>query len=213
MKKEETKNVFLIFLVSSILMGIILSFSQILNNNPSTIAKNLVFSFIIIFLSIFSKQVISKKIDLKVGFNFLTLKRYGVSPSSHFKNPVQIGLILPILLAIISGGIMKFLVFFQFDLIKTPTRAAKRYGSQRFSEIKEWDFALVSFYSFLVLMLLAILSNFFVFKDLAKITLLYTGLNLIPFGTFDGSRIFYGSKPLYAFSLIIFFIIWAYYLI
>ena len=116
------------------------------------------------------------------------------------------GLILPLLVAFLSGGFVKFLTFMQFTLEAKVSKKAKRYGRHRFSGITDWDNGLVVFYSMIGLVLLSLVTSFFDYNILVQIShwsFFYAAYSLIPFGNLDGLKLFFASRPLYFFSIIL----------
>ncbi len=188
--------------IAIILMALIIGFT----NKEFMLEKfawGLLISLLIIFTAILSKKVTAKKLDTSIEIKPWTFQRYGFTRSSHFKNPVSIGLILPLILAFLSNGQIKFLAFLEFQTKALPSKVTKRYGLKRYANVLEWDDALIGFYSMAGVLLLGIIASFFspvFFKDLAKYSLIYALSNLIPISSLEGTRIFFGSRPLYIFS-------------
>jgi hypothetical protein len=161
---------------------------------------SLLVSAIVVLLSVLSKKFTAKQIDVKVNLKIWEFQRYGITTSNTLKKPFPIGLILPLLLSLISRGFVTFLAFLQFDAKASSARVVKKYGLRRFSGIMEWDDALIVFYSALPLMILAIASSFFdgsLVNLLSRGSIIYVISNLIPLGQLDGTKLFFGSKPLF----------------
>jgi hypothetical protein len=201
------KSEWVSLIIAIVLMSLLISF----NNNTfseSKIASALLISIIVISLAVYTKKITAHKIDTKITIKNWEFQRYWIGTRSHLKKPFPIGIFLPLLLGFVSGGLVKFLAFLQFKLEALPAKAVKKYGQRRFSDAMEWDDALVVFYSLCPLLVLSIISAFLsssslFFMDLAKYSLYYSIYNLIPFGLLDGNKLFFGSRPLYVFSLIL----------
>lgn len=188
-----------------ILMALIISFVKkelILE----TLASSLLIALIIISTAVFSKKITAKNLDMSIEIKPWTFQRYWISRSSYFKRPVSIGLILPIVLAFLSEGKIKFLAFLEFETKALPSKVSKRYGLKRYPNVMEWDDALIGFYSLLGVLSLGIISSLLdilFFKELAKYALIYSISNFIPISSLEGTKIFFGSRNLYVLSLII----------
>ena len=208
-KKRES----IIILAGIILMTLLLLVPSLIKNDfaPKTTIFYFLISAIIIIVSVFTKKIIAKMLDSKVEIVFWQLSRYWITKASYLRQPLPIGLILPLLLSFITAGITKFLGFFQFSMTALPSKVTKKYGAKRFSTVTEWDAGLVAFYSMVVVIILTIISailskNYnalFPFKEMAKYSFYFNLCNLIPFGQLDGMKIFMSSRPLYIFSLIV----------
>jgi hypothetical protein len=186
-----------------------MAFVLMFNNNLLEWNASLILvPVLIIGISTIAKIITAKIIDAELNIELLGLQRFWFSKWAHFKKPVLIGLFLPLFMGFLSGGSIKMLTFLQFNFTGSPRRVVKKYGTRRFYGISEWDGALIAFYGFVGVLLLAIITHFlnfsgFPLKVLSNYALYYTIWNLIPFGQMEGSRLFYGSKPLYSFSLAI----------
>ena len=192
LKKKEL----LILIISAILMALILSFYE-MQLQIDKFLSFLLISIIIIFSYCISKKITAKVIDLEIEYKFWELKRYWFSAYAYLKKPIPMGLIFPLLLSILSNGYIKFLAFMQYESKALPGRFAKKSG------IREWDDALLVFYSVLPLLILSLVANYIggdFFYNLAKYSLFFIISNMIPISKLDGTRIFFGSKPLFIFS-------------
>jgi len=153
----------------------------------------LLISLIIISTAVFAKKITAKKLDMSVEIKPWNFQRYWISKSSYFKKPVPIGLILPLILTFLSDGMIKFLAFLQFETAALPSKVTKRYGLRRYSNVMEWDDALIGFYSLVGVLILATVSSFFTplfFKDLSRFAIIYAISNLIPISSLEGTKIF-----------------------
>jgi hypothetical protein len=194
---------------AGLIMSVVISFSS--SNRGISLVEipvAILISLIILAVAIFSKRFTAKKIDTKINFSFWKWQRYWFSKGSYLKKPFSIGVLLSLLLLVLSVGKIKFLALLQFDTKALVSKVVKQYGKKRFSTVTEWDKALISFYGLIAILLLAVITKFipqtiFPFKELAKYSAFYAICNMIPIGDLDGAKIFFGSRPLYIFSLIL----------
>ena len=203
-------------IISIIIITLLLMFNDSkLELTKSLFISSLIISALIILVSVFSKKITSKIIDVKTEIQTWEFKRYWFATRSELKKPLPIGILLSLLLGFLSGGFVKFLALLQFKSEALPSKLAKKFGARRFSAIMDWDEALIAFYSTVAILILAIIAKIIyanltinsnlltssIFFDLAKFSFYYCCYNLIPFSILDGSKIFYGSRPLYVFTL------------
>jgi Zn-dependent protease len=206
------KKEFWAIAIAVILMTLILSFYKE-NFYTEKLLSNFLISLIIISISIFAKKLVAHKIDVEINHKILELRRYWIGTSNYLKNPLPIGIIFPLILSFISTGIWRFLTFLEYTTKALPAKAVKKYGRGRFSNVNEWDDAIIAFYGICAVFLIAIIAKIALaynlsttilpLNELARYALYYGIFNMIPFGLLDGNKIFFGSRALYVFSLIL----------
>jgi len=165
----------------------------------------LIFSAIIILISIFSKKITAKIIDVSVEIKSWEWKRYGIYARSEFKKPIPTGFVLPLLLSLLFSY-RYFFCLLQFDSTALTSKAAKKYGKNRISGLTEWDEALIIFYSIIPLIILALFvkfTNISLIAELSRITMFYVLWNLVPVSKLDGTKLFFASRPLFTFTWIL----------
>ncbi len=197
--------------IAVLTLSIVLYFPKLMGASGSIgITSSIIISGLIILTAVYSKTLVAKYIDDSVTYKIWEFKRFWITYHAEFKNPVPIGVLLPIIISFFSNGMIKFLAVLQYESQALPSKVTKRYGRRRFSQIMEWDDALIVFYSMVAIFVLAcaarfgtniLPSNFL--SSLARYSLYYAAANLIPFGKLDGTKLFMGSKPLYVFTLIL----------
>ena len=205
-KKKE----YVIIALSIVLMTLMLSFQKARLYNEYFF-KYFIISVIILTVFLFAKILVAYRLDSKIEIKLWQLKRYWVTKKSYLEKPIPIGILLPLLLSFLSYGAIKFLAFITFEIEARPSKVAKRYGFYRYQDVTDWDYALISFYSLVALMLLAIICSILTpylpaslyLKEISRLSLYFTISNILPLGQLDGLRIFFGSRPLYVFSLIL----------
>jgi hypothetical protein len=200
----EKKEIGLI-IISVIIMTLLIVFGREEGSSPALIRAFLV-SIIILSLVVMAKRITANYLDVGIEHKIWEFQRYNIIEHSHFRRPIPLGLILPLLLSLFSLGIVKFFAFLQFESKALPSKAVKKYGLRRYSGIMEWDDALIVFYSLMPLLFIGLISKFIpgiFFADLARYSMIYVISNLIPIGKLDGTKLFFGSIPLFVFTWII----------
>jgi len=149
---------------------------------------------IIILINVISKKIACDFFNLKIEHKPWEIQRFGWYRRSKFKKPFPLGLVFPIVLTILSLGIIKPLTLIQFDYENIPEkRILKQRGLIRKSEINDSDPGFTAVWGFASLLVLAIIAALIRFPELAKYSIFYGAWNLIPYGNLDGARVFFGS--------------------
>lgn len=201
MEKEEWRSI----IIAIILMSILLMFSY------NILAFNIFYIIIpILIISIFVivQKRVANYIDVSIQIKNWEMSRWWISTWAELRKAIPVGIIFPLLLGFLSGGMIKMLSLLQFNATALPSKSVKRYGARRISGIMEWDDALIGFYSILAVGLLAILASFlsysfFPFHELARFSFYFIIWNLLPISVLAGSKILFGSRPLYIFTLVL----------
>lgn len=149
---------------------------------------------IIILINVISKKIACDFFNIKIEYKPWEIQRFGWYRRSKFKKPFPLGLIFPVVLTILSLGIIKPLTLMQFDYENIPEkRILKQRGLKRKSEINDSDPGFTAVWGFASLLILAIIAALIRFPELAKYSIFYGAWNLIPYGNLDGSKVFFGS--------------------
>ncbi|MEK6859702.1 MAG: hypothetical protein AABX54_02705 [Nanoarchaeota archaeon] len=177
-------------LISIIIFEFIVLFLMPDNFNPLI----LLVPILIILANVFSKKTASDFFNIKIEHKPWEIQRHGWYKRSYYKKPFPLGLVLPIILTIISLGILKPLAMLQFDYKDIPEkRILKQRGLKRKSGINDSDIGFTAFWGFASLLVLALIGALIRFPELAKYSIFYGLWNLIPYGNLDGSKLFFGS--------------------
>ncbi|MCX6748073.1 MAG: hypothetical protein NT076_00555 [Candidatus Pacearchaeota archaeon] len=182
---------------SLLLSLIILSFSYAFLSRTLFIVC-LVFFAIILALTVLAKKTTAYYLEAEEETKLWTFQRHGFYSRSYFKNPFPIGIIASFILPLITLGYIPWLAVLESDVKGTSMRAARRHDFYSYGEMTEWHIALISAAGIIVCFILAPVAYFLNFSLLAKLSLFYAAFNLLPLGKLDGTRIFFGSKILYA---------------
>jgi len=154
----------------------------------------LIAPILIVFTSVITKKVASSRYNLTIEHKSWEFQNYGWSKESRFKKPFPIGLVFPILITILFNGIIKPLIFLQFDSKDIfEKRILKKRGLKRKTEINDSDIAFTACWGFYALIILAVIGSLFKLPELTAFSIFYGAWNLIPFGNLDGSKVFFGS--------------------
>ena len=185
---------------SLLLSLIVLSFSYAFLSRTLFLACLISFA-IILALTVIAKKTMAYYVEAEEETKetkLWTFQRFGFHTKSYFKAPFPIGILLSFILPLITLGYIPWLAVLESDVKGTSMRAARRHDFYSYGEMTEWHIALISSAGIIVCFILAPIAYFLNFSLLAKLSLFYAAFNLLPLGKLDGTRIFFGSKILYA---------------
>ena len=154
-------------------------------------------------MSILGKKLTAYYLDIDISHSIWKFQRYWIPKKRQLKKPVPMGIIFPILIFVLSKGIIKPFTFLQYDAKAKAAKAVKKRISKTWSEIMEWDLALISFWGIVSLLILILITDLLGFKTLSKYTLYYSLWNLIPISQLDGCKLFFSNFALFIFTLIL----------
>ncbi len=192
-----------------ILALIVLSFSYSFTNAQKFL-HGLIYFSIVLFVYVIGKKLTAYYYEVQEEEKIWTFQRYGLYERSYFKKPIPIGIVLPFLVSVLSYGKLFWLAVIESEIEPRPERAAKRHDYYSFSEITEYHLAMISASGIFFCLLLSLFAYIINFEELAKLSLYFASFNLLPIGRLDGSRIFFGSRVLYATLVIITLIVLGY---
>jgi hypothetical protein len=194
------KKEFLHILAATIILALVIGFSSILAGDYQGMATALLFAIVIIAVSVYAKKGVAYLLDANAEQELWTVKRYGILPHQHFKNPLPAGIIVPLVFTLATLGFFKFMAVLSYEARALRARAARRFGYYSFIEMTDWHNALIGAGGILGILILAIVAYTLPIKGLeplARLCAYYAFFNMIPFSKLDGTQIFFGSKVLY----------------
>lgn len=203
---------FLHILAAILLFAVVGSLSFAIDSDWAAIPQVLLFSALIIFVSIFAKKLMAHLLDSDVEHEIWRFSRWGIKPHQEFKKEVQFGIILPLVLSVLSLGAIKFSTFLSYEARALRRRAAKRFGPFSYTEMTEWHHAVIGAAGIIAVLLIALIVYFMPFnlEYPAKLAVFYAFSNMLPLPKTDGMQILFGSRVLYTALAVISLIFLAY---
>lgn len=186
---------------------LILAFTIALTDLRNLFLISLLSTFLVIIINVLFKKVASYFWDTEIEIKQWEFSRYGFKPHQRFKKPIQIGLILPIIIKVITWPLTKglgmlginWLAAFTFDVKGKIYRAAKRHGVYSFSEVTEAQIGYIAVAGIIGNLIFAVLGYLIGFEGFATLNLGFAFFNMIPLSDLDGSKIFFGNTALWIF--------------
>ncbi|MBU2612610.1 MAG: hypothetical protein KKB62_02730 [Nanoarchaeota archaeon] len=190
---------FFAVVIISIVLGLIISLVKDVN----IFLMTTLFVFIAIIANIIAKKIFSFYLDTDIEIKIWEIKQFGVKKHLHFKNFIQAGIFVPLIVKFISVGLINWMACLTFDASGKVYRAAKRHGIYSFSEVSEEEMGWIASAGIITNILLSIVAYLVGAEVLAKISMTYAFFNIIPAFDWDGAKIFFGNVTLWSFLAII----------
>lgn len=215
MKKLEFGKIELKHLLISVL---VLAVLYLYNKLPSiTDASDflviLIQGFLIFAIALFAnmifKKLVARAYDHKVEYRVWSIKRIWFTESEislgvlgKVTKEIPIGIIIPLLVSLISGGVIIFSAVGVFILTSQMKVAS---GRER-PYITEYETAKIAFIGPLTNLGIALIFSFFLpyfdVREIINLNIWMAVFNMIPLPNLDGSQIYFGGRAFYIFCLV-----------
>ncbi len=160
-------------------------------------------SLVVILINTFAKKITAFVLDSEIEIKLWEMKQYGFKKHWHFKKPVPIGVLLPLIVTFLSVGNLIWLSSLVFDVKAKIYRTARRWGLYTFSEMTEWHIGLIAGWGIIATLVFSILGYLAGFTDFTKISIYYAFFNMLPIANLDGNKIYFGNVILWSFLAIV----------
>jgi len=207
---EMGRNEFNYVLAAVLIFTIIISVEEIFLGQFEGIVWAFVFACIIILVSVFAKKLMAYMLDANVEHDIWRVHRYGFKAHDHFKREIPAGVILPLFFSVFSLGFLKFSALLTYETRALKRRAAKRFGNYSFTEMTEWDNAIIGAAGIVAVLIVSAVAYIVGVTELTKLAIYYALSNMIPVSKLDGTQIFFWSRILYGVLGVIVLIFTAY---
>ena len=190
-RKEE----FAYFGLAAIILGYVIAFSEF---TWLSWLKGIGLSLSMIAVHVLAQKLAAYRFGANLEYELWKMKRYWFFEKSYFKRPMPAWILVPLFLAIVSFGFIKWLAILTFEAFPTTRRIARRWY-----KLTEWEYALIAISGIFANLILAIVSEFLGWHDFAVLNILFAFFNVLPFSQLDGTKILFGSRMLWIFSIIL----------
>jgi hypothetical protein len=195
MEKNEFWNIAIALLVMTFIIG----FSEF---TITSFIYGFIMSIILLVIFIFTQKIVADQLGIDIKFRLWSFRRYWLRWQDKFDWDFPAWIVFPLILVVLSDGLLKWTAILTFDSKKAAKKAAKK-----FEEIKEFDLALIASSTIFATLVLALVVKLLGFNDFASVACWFALLNILPFGNMNGSKIFFGSKILWIFLVVLTIII------
>ena len=199
-KSDELIHILLAVLIISFVIGLAIN----------SFLTAVVFAIIILFANILAKKAMAYFLDCGIKIKIWYMQRYGIYERSKFKYPVPMGVILPFIISILSIGQIVWLAVTEFEIYPLKSRASKKIGLYRFSELTESHINQIASCGIVANLALAILAYLYGSPSLARYSIYFASFNMLPISNLDGSKIFFGGRKIWLILAILILIALAY---
>jgi len=159
--------------------------------------------FLVILLNVFFKKIIGNYLGISTEIKMWEIRQWGIKSHFRFKNSLNLGVILPIVLKILSLGYLNFTAALVYDVKAKIYRTAKKHGLYAFSEISETQIGAIAAAGIGANIICSIISYILGYPEFAKLNLGFAFWNLLPISNLDGNKIFFGSFALWTFLILV----------
>lgn len=203
-------EIFSIFIVSIVLGAI---FSLLETTEAFFLTTGIV--LVVILINITAKKIVAFNFDSELEIKLWSFRRMitpslskgaafeGIKPHQKLKSPLPAGIFIPLILKVLTMGIVNWMACLTFDVKGTIYRARRRFGLYQFTDITEGEMAWIAFGGVFANIFMAIIGYLINAPLFSKINLLFAFYNVIPISNLDGNKMFWGVKNLWIFAAII----------
>lgn len=202
-------------LAASLILGFVVSFRKwgyeefSLAIGISNLFRTFLVSFIVLSIYLIANKNAARLHGSKITFRVWNMERYWFSRSSKFSNlkffgtrvfkSFKAGFFIPVLFSLFSNGLIKFAAVGYSEINEISSQRMGR----RLKNLTDFEIARIHLAGPMAVLLLAIfLSSISSFNSIVEIAKLVAIYSFLPFSRLDGSKILFGSLPLYLFALI-----------
>jgi len=206
---EFTKKEINHLAIAIFVLGVIFSFKEwgaeefSLLYGIKNLLRAIIISSIILLTQIYTEKWVGKKLNISVFYTLWVVEPFFVF--KHFvKDKVYLGVIVPLLLSLASNGALTLPIVGGFS---SHEDQSKRIG-RRFSRLTEFEEGRISFIGMISNLLWIIIFKVLTLTGLPffdkgmEIGAFILMINILPLPPLNGSKIFFGSRSFYVFSLI-----------
>jgi len=176
MKQLEFLHIISAILILTVAAG----FSLIVKSELEKLAQVFLFSIIIIIISVLAKKIISYSLDADVEHEIWQMQNFGLTKNFQTKKPIPIGAIFPLLLSVLSLGIIKFSAILTYETRALKYRASKRFGPFSYTEMTDRHNAIIGASSTVALLILSIIAYLLPGTNLEYLAKLSHDLHYLP---------------------------------
>lgn len=206
--KKEIRSL----IIGALVLGFVFSFREWgygevnVSIGITNLIRTAILSLIVLLIYQSSHKLIAKKYGANSTFRLWGLNRYWFTTKSKIENMnffgkkfkrINMGVTLPILLALLSNGVIKFGAVGSSEV----TEVSRKLAGKKYKYLTEYELGKIHLVGPLTVLLFSlILHQFTGFENIVQISYTIALFSMIPFSGLDGAKVFFGSLPLYIFG-------------
>lgn len=194
-----TKKEFFSVIVVSVVLGIIISLFETVNLFLITTLT----VFLVILINLTAKKIFAYYLDTDIETKIWEVKQFWYKRHLNFRNKVQGGVFIPLILKFLSVGLLNWMACLTFEASGKTYRAARRHGIYSFSEVTEEEMGWIAGAGIIITLIFAVIGYLIGQGTFAKLSIMYAFYNMFPIFDFDGTKIFFGNIPFWSFLAVI----------
>ena len=186
-------------LLATITLVFVVSFKDILASgaNYTTLGILSIFIALIILTNVLAKKATAHYHAATLEIKTWNWQRFGFARQRKFKKPLPMGIIAPIITTLITQGNFFLFTTLESKIEGTSARGAKAHGRFRFTEMTDTNQSIIIASGVVGSLALAVLAYLIDLGQLATLSIYYATFSMIPFGSLDGTKIFFGERNLW----------------
>jgi hypothetical protein len=203
--KKEMRSI----IIGALVLGFVFSFREWgygevnVSIGIVNLIRSAILSFIVLLIYQSSHKLIARKYGANSTFRLWGLNRYWFVTKAKIENMnffgkkfkrINMGVTLPILLALLSNGVITFGAVGSSEV----TEVSRRLIGKKHRYLTEYELGKIHLVGPLTILLFSlIIHQFQGFGSLVQISYTIALFSMIPFSGLDGAKVFFGSIPLY----------------
>jgi len=206
------KNELFSISISALVLGIIVSLFE----TPEIFIVTTLTILVVILINVIAKKILAFTFDSELEIKPWEFRRFllpnlfskksvfrGYKPHQKMKKAIPAGIFLPLILKVLSFGVISWMATLTFDVKGTIYRARRRFGLYQFTDITEGEMAWIAFSGVFTNIFMAIIGYLINAPLFSQMNLLFAFYNTIPISNLDGNKIFWGNKTLWIISMVV----------
>jgi hypothetical protein len=189
-----SKNEALVVAIAAVMIGYLLAFKEFSWINWLSYAG---IAALIVLIHHAGYKISASLLDCSAETKLWGVKQFWFSTKSHFRKPFPVWFFIPLSAVWLSLGAIKWTGIVVFDVAPLASRIRFRWR-----ELTEWHIALIATGAAFANIIAAIVAKILGFESFAFYNLMFVFFSLIPIGQLDGTKMFFGSRLLWAFMII-----------
>ena len=191
MRKEEFWSI----VVAVLIMTFVIGFAEF---TILAFVYALIMSSILLSIFILTQKIVADQLGCKIKYKLWSFRRYWLRWQDKLNWDFPAWIVIPLVLIVLSDGLLRWTAIMTFVTAVTAKKVSKK-----FSEIKEFDLSLIASSGVFAVLVLALIMKLLGFNEFASVSCWFAFLNALPIGNMNGTKIFFGSKILWIFILVL----------
>ncbi|MFA5084438.1 MAG: hypothetical protein WC475_03630 [Candidatus Paceibacterota bacterium] len=211
-RKNHLLNEILVIIIASLFLGLILALNlkwPILTIEPMDYLQMSGLALLMVIVFVGAQKIAAHRLECGTKTNLLGFKRYGFKKGAVLPFRFPLWLVLPLLLFLITGGMLKWLSVLDTDISPKSTKVRRKIFFLEEADVTKITAAgpIAIIFLGIISKIIGLASGIQNFTSFAVICALFAFLSLIPIGM--GFKLFSSSRFFWLFLMVFSFILLA----